>query len=463
MNRLKRHLRTLFIIATVLHRPLCFRGSPFGQTFDFTPLESTIKEEMTRLKTPGAAVAIVKGDQVVYMKGFGVADIETGEPLRPEMLFRLGSTTKMLTAAALVGLAIEGKLDLNEPISKYVPGLPLKLAGANANQLLSHTAGVQDIAPMYGPHDESALGAGIKKWTKDWLFTEPGQIFSYSNPGYWLVGYLLEVRTGKPYADAMETRLFRPLGMARTTFRPLAAMTYPLAQGHTIAKDGSVTVVRPAADNAESWPAGSAFSSVQELSRFVIAFLNGGKLDGKQVLDPKVFSLISSSHAPLPGQPTDTYGYGLILSYTRGIRMFEHGGSRLGYGSTIRIAPDERVGVIILANQSGVTMSATAMKALEIMLPLQPKQSSPAKTILEITTVDIRRHVGIYRNGDERVEITANNGKLFVPRDQRTSPLIKRSADKYEAESGGSYVFSGGGDGVMRYLSSGSRSFSRIP
>jgi CubicO group peptidase (beta-lactamase class C family) len=147
---------------------------------------------------------------------------------------------------------------------------------------LSHTAGIHDEAPQYGSHDESALGSGNRAWTDDWLFTSPGKIVSYSNPGYWLAGFLVETLTGMDYADAMEARVFGPLGMTRTTFRATTAMTWPIAQGHESGK-----VVRPAADNAAAWPAGSIFSNASELSRFVIAFMNGGRLDGKQVLDRK--------------------------------------------------------------------------------------------------------------------------------------------------------------------------------
>jgi CubicO group peptidase (beta-lactamase class C family) len=448
-----------FLCVSTAHAPGDLLGA---QVVDFTPLEHVITDEMSRLKTPGAAVAIVQGDRVIYMKGFGVANIETGEPVRPEMLFRLGSTSKMLTAAALVALAVEGQLDLDSPLASFLPTLPPRLRRATPNQLLSHTAGILDRAPMYGPHDESALGTAIERWTDEWLFTDPGQIFSYSNPGYWLAGYLLQARSGKSFADAMESQLFRPLGMVRTTFRPLTAITYPLAIGHTVTSDGSVAVVRPFADNAESWPAGSAFSSVHELSRFVIAFLNDGTLDGRQVLNPKVVALLSSPHTSLPGQPVDKYGYGLILSYTRGIRMLEHGGARLGYGSTIRMAPEQRVGVIILANQSGVTLSATAMKALELTLPLQERVPSPPKAVLHTTAEDVRRIVGLYRNGDDSVEITADGERLFVTRERQTSPLIKRSDDRFEAESGGGYVFSGVADGRTRFVSSGSRSFCRI-
>jgi hypothetical protein len=180
------------------------------------------------------------------------------------------------------------------------------------------------------------------------------------------------------------------------------------------------------------------------------------------VLDPKVIALLSSPHSKPPSQPVGAYGYGLNLSNTRGIRMLEHSGSRLGYGSTIRMAPDQRVGVIILANQSGVSLSATAMKALEITLPLQPSQAAAPKPVLTITSDDLAHHVGVYENGDDRVEITADSARLFITRDQRKSELIKRSADRYETEAGAPYIFSPGADGRTRYVTSGGRSLSRI-
>ena len=239
------------------------------------------------------------------------------------MLFRLGSTTKMLTATAALGLAVEGKVDINAPISKYIKWLYPKIGSLTLHQLLSHTAGLIDEAVMNGFHDDSALGAGIRQWNADWFFTEPGAVFSYSNPGYWLAGYLVESVTGKPYADAMAQQVFQPLGMSRSTLRPLMAMTWPLAQGH---EDGRV--IRPAPDNTANWPAGSAFSSVPELSRFVIALMNGGRLEGKQALPAEVVARMLEPHAKT-ADPGSSYGYGLYFSERRSVHWAEHtGGAR---------------------------------------------------------------------------------------------------------------------------------------
>ena len=200
----------------------------------------------------GAAVAVVSGTTIVFSHGYGIASVDTREPVLPDMLFRLGSTTKMFTAAAVTGLVVEGKIDLGAPVSRYIAGLDETIGKLTANQLLTHTSGLRDEAPMFGSHDETALGNGIHTWKADFLFAPPGRIYSYSNPGYWLAGYLAETVSGKPYADVIEQRLFHPLGMQRSTLRPTMAMTWPLAQGHEV-KDGKPEVIGPAADNAGGW------------------------------------------------------------------------------------------------------------------------------------------------------------------------------------------------------------------
>jgi len=117
------------------------------QRVDFTQLEKVTLEELKETNTPGAAVAAVSGDRLVFAKGFGVANIETGAPVTPDTLFRVGSVTKMFTAAVLVTLAEQGQINLDEPISKYVKGLNPKLSLVTAYQLMSHTAGMTDESP----------------------------------------------------------------------------------------------------------------------------------------------------------------------------------------------------------------------------------------------------------------------------------------------------------------------------
>jgi CubicO group peptidase (beta-lactamase class C family) len=452
----------LFSIA-VITSSVCCNYFIQKQAPDFRNLEQSVSTEIAKYNIPGASIAIIRGEKIVYSKAFGTANIETGEPTRPEMLFRLGSTTKMFTAAAVTGLAVEGKIDLNEPIGSYLKFLPQKVSAVTTNQLLSHTAGICDRSPMYGSHDDAGLGIGIRGWTDDWMVTSPGTTFSYSSPGYWLAGYLLETVTSKPYADAMEKRLFKPLGMTHTTLRPTMAMTWPLAQGHEII-DGKVKIARPAADNSATWPAGSIFSNTHDLAQFVIAFMNEGRLEGKQVLDPNVITLMSTSHVIIPGEAESGYAYcyGLSTRIYRGYKILEHSGARIGYGSDIRVIPEEHVAVIVLTNRTDGSLPETIEKAIELFVPLSSKTAAMKKlTVMPISSQDDARMVGGYRNGDQQIEIAIHDNRLFVKDGVHPeTELFKRSEGVFAVGNTDIEIISGAA-ARMDYVLMAGRAFSR--
>lgn len=426
---------------------------------DFSALDPVIAQELKATGTPGAAVSIVSGDRVVFSRGYGLANVETREPVRPEMLFRLGSTTKMFTAAALVLLAEQGAIDLTKPIGDYVKGLHPSIARLTAHQLLSHTSGILDEAPMFGSHDEAALEKEVRSWTESRFFTEPGRIYSYSNPGYWLSGFLVETLSGKRYADQMEASLFKPLGMSRTTLRPHVAMTYPLAQGHDETSHGPA-IIRPIANNAASWPAGSMFSSVEDLSRFVIAFVNGGKIGESQVLPSAVVARLSQPNVTIPGSDA-SYSYGLEIARFRGVDVIRHGGSRAGYGSQIRMAPRQRVGVIITANRSGVGLNRTADKAMELMLPLEPASTTSSSTASAMTAADMAALAGTYSQAARTMTIVLRDGKLFLQQGGRDVAIDKVRDNEFRAGEARFFVVTGAA-GRPEYLHAGGRSWRKV-
>lgn len=408
---------------------------------------------------PGAEIAVVQGDRVIFSAAFGVAEIEDGTPLRPGTLFRLGSTTKMFTAAAVVGLALEGRVDLQQPVGRYIAGLDPAIGQLTAHQLLSHTSGLADDAVMHGAHDDAALGAQIRAWKPDRFFAPPGRIYSYSNPGYWLAGLLAETVAGKWYGDVVETRILRPLGMERSTFRPTMAMTWPLAQGHDERGSGPgarLAVLRPAADNAANWPAGSLFSNAHELARWVIALLNGGRIEGKQVLPAELIAALMKPHAAVPGGVV-SYGYGLMSQRWRGVEVVEHGGSRAGYGSHIGMVPSARIGVIEVANRSGATLPRTRERILEMLLPLEA--AAAPRTGGPLAPEEVTAWAGVYRNGADRVALQAVDGKLV--RDGQV--LVKTGGQAIAAAPDGArMVMVTGADGRAEYVHTGGRSFRRV-
>ncbi|MGH9842388.1 MAG: serine hydrolase domain-containing protein [Blastocatellia bacterium] len=239
-----------------------------------------------------------------------------------------------------------------------------------------------------------------------------GEVFSYSNDGYWLAGYVAEVVAGKPYARVMEEEILKPLGMTRSTFYLDIASTYPLAQGHRIS-NGKASVVRPVPDNPAGWPSGALFSTVNDLCRWLEALMDDGRLEGKQALRKGLFQQLASAHADVPSTRTQ-YGYGLALVEHRGVKMLEHSGTRAGYNSFIRIVPEQHVAIVILTNGRGANLRKTVERASELLLRLEAKKTVTPPETKEMTLAEMSEYAGVYNNGGEPVKIFIRENRLFL-------------------------------------------------
>jgi CubicO group peptidase (beta-lactamase class C family) len=406
-----------------------------ARAVDFAELDKAVEAELKAGHTPGAAVAVVSGDRVVYARGFGVTSAEEGGgAVTPDTLFRMGSTTKMLTAAALVTLAGEGKIRLDAPVGNFVKGLPPRVAALTPHQLLSQSSGLRDFAPAVTSDDDAALAKNIRAWNDDVFFTEPNSIYSYSSPNYWLAGFVVEELTGRVYADAMRDLVFKPLGMGRTTLRPLEAMTYPLALGHNVQPGGAV-VIRPIPNNVAKYPGGSVYSSVSELARFAVAMLNGGRLEGRQALPPLVVEELPKPQFYLPGEGRAFYGYGLLGFESGGVRVVSHGGVSSGYGSTIVFAPDYKLAVIVLTNRNGETLPRTRQRAMQLALPLKPDPAEQPKP-QPPGADELKRYAGKYTHAPQTWEVFVKEGKLFLKEDGKEFELTKLGRERYGYEQG---------------------------
>lgn len=422
------------------------------KTIDFSELERTIEAEMKATKTPGAAFAVVSGEQVIFAKGFGTTSAESENKVSPDTLFRMGSTTKMFTAAALLELANAGKIKLDAPIGNYIKNLPPKIAALTAHQILSQSSGLRDFAPMVFSNDDAALGQNIRLWKDDVFFTEPNKIYSYSSANYWLAGFLTEELSGKAYSDALAASVWRPLGMNRSTIRPTEAMTFPLALGHDV-KDGAASVIRPIDNNAAKYPGGSMFSSANELARFAMAILNGGKIDGKQILAPFTVENLQKPQFYLPGEERAFYGYGLLGFEDRGIKTVSHGGASRGYGSTIFFAPEQKIAIIVLANTSGQTLPKSRRKAMEMLLPLKVESNESPKP-MAMNEMEMKRYVGRFSHAPMVWEVFIRDGKLYLKADGKDFELTKIGKDSFRYEQGEA-IFTTNERGEIEHISFG--------
>ncbi len=428
----KKNLQIL--IAGILLLCIFFTISAQTKSIDFTELEKNIESELVSSKTPGAAFAVVKDDKIVFIKGFGTTSIENGITITPYTLFRMGSTTKMFTAATVVSLVDAGKLKLDAPIGNYVKNLPPRVSQLTLHRLLSQSSGMRDLAPSVNSNDDNGLKQNILAWKDDVFFTEPNKIYSYSSANYWLAGLLAEEANGKPYSDMVAEIILKPLGMNRSTMRPFEALTYPLALGHNVA-DGKASVIRPIDNNTAKFPGGSLYSNVNELSHFAIAMLNGGKIDGKQILAPIVVEQLQKPQFYLPGEEKAFYGYGLLGFEDRGVRTVSHGGVSRGYGSTIFFAPDQKIAVIVLANSNGQTLPKSRRKAMEMLLPFKLAASEQPKPIA-VTADEMKRYIGKFSHEPQTWEVFVKDGKLYFKEEGKDFELTKTGKDAFSYEQG---------------------------
>lgn len=437
--------------------------APTPASLDFGALEETIKAEMAASKVPGAECVVLVGGRVAYRAAFGVRSVETGSPVAPEDLFRLGSTTKMIVAAACLEAEARGLVRLDAPIGEKAPELHPALARLTLNQLLSHTAGLAEDAPMAGPLDETALAARVRAWDEKAFFAEPGRIMSYANPGYVLAGYVLERATGKPFADAVSTLVLAPLGMAKSTFRPLQALTYPVALGHQPGPNGPA-VVRPFAENAANWAPGSLFTNIDEFARFLAALLDDGRLEGAPVLRSGLTALMTTPRAEI--RPLGrSYGYGLVMLRERGLDVAMHSGARTGYGSVVYAIPDKKFAVAILTNSSGAILFRSARKAAEIACPGGAEEPAKPEPARPSSAAEVAAWAGTYVNGSLKVELAASGDRLSVKAAGKTFPAERIGERTFRAPGAGQlsrFVLVPGPDGAVAFLTAEYWALARV-
>lgn len=423
---------------------------------DFSELDKLVPAELNEKNTPGAVITVISGDAMIYQKAFGVANVETNAEMQPEMLFRLGSTTKMFTAAALLTLAEKDKIKMNEPIGNRVKGLNAKLGQVTPHHLLSNSAGIRDFAAPVLSNDDPSLGNMLRAWKDDVFFANQGEIYSYSSPGYWLSGFVVEELHGKPYADAMTELLFKPVGMERTTLRPFMAITYPFATGHVV-QGGKATIIRPMFNNVAMWPAGSIFSNAKDLSRWVTALMNEGKLEGKQLLSTSLVNQLAGHHMAVPGESDSFYGYGLTVFKYKGLEFVGHGGFSRGYGSMVQMVPSRKFAVIVLTNKSGETMRKSLNKAMELGLGLKEDEPEKPAPVAPPTAAEMSEYAGVYSHAPQTWEVTIKDGKLFMKFDGNESALTKVGERKFTfgAQNENEIVFVSGKDGKIGFLFAG--------
>jgi CubicO group peptidase (beta-lactamase class C family) len=360
---------------------------------------------------PGAVALVVRRGKVEFRAASGQANLELGVPLAPDMVFEIGSITKQFTAAAILMLAQEGKLALDDPISRWIPDYPQPAGAATIEHLLTHTSGVASYTDIPGYMETSvrndvSVDELIAVFKDLPLEFEPGTRWKYSNSGYILLGAIVERAGGMPYAEFVQKRIFEPLGMTHSYYGSLDQIIPQRASGY----DGERGAYRNAQylSMTQPYAAGALMMTVEDLYRWNRALFAG------EVVAPEMFAKMTTPYVLKSGEAT-TYGYGLSIGDVRGRRAIGHGGGIFGYVTDAQYLPDEDLFVAVFSNSTGAeagpNLVSRKLAALAIGDPF------PEFREVAVDSAVLRRYVGVYRidEGTQRF-ITLEDGKLYTQR-----------------------------------------------
>ncbi len=325
-------------------------AASLGNARDFRPaVDRYLQAEMQRQHIPGIALAVMKNGKPLYVKGYGVATLEQPVAVTPNSGFQLGSIGKQFTAVAVVMLADEGKLSLDDPVSKYLPEVPSSWSKVTLRLMLNHQAGIAqyttpqrqllDLSHDYSDAELIALAISQP------LDFEPGTDVSYSDVGYVLLGFVINRVAGEFYGDFLQRRIFMPLGMNRTRVISDADIVPGRANGYELRDDGSLRNQTPVSPALNRTADGSLYSTVLDLIKW------DGALDGDAILPHAELQRMWSVDAHRNGQrPLYHYGYGWENNHLNGLRVIEYDGNWQGFQAVMSRYADRRLTVILLTN-----------------------------------------------------------------------------------------------------------------
>ncbi len=306
-------------------------------------IDDFVRASIQQQKIPGLALAVMRSGQIIKARGYGLANIELNVPVIPETIFQSGSVGKQFTATGVMMLVEEGKVNLEDKITKYFDGAPPAWNAITVRHLLTHTSGIKDYTgkdfDYRKDYAEEELLKKVESFPPDFA---PGDKWSYSNSGYMLLGILIHKVTGKFYGDFLQERIFRPLGMTTTRIISEADIIPNRSAGYRLVK-GALKNQEWVSPSLNTTADGALYFTVLDLAKWDAA-LYTEKLLKRSSLD------LMWTPVKLNTGKTHPYGFGWAFHEIRGHRIIEHGGSWQGFTTGISRYVDDQLTVVALTN-----------------------------------------------------------------------------------------------------------------
>jgi CubicO group peptidase (beta-lactamase class C family) len=327
-----------FLVSSLIHPTANSQTAPTDPTGDY------VRAEMKRQQIPGLALLVARGGKVVRSEGFGLSNVELQVPVKPETIFQSGSVGKQFAATAVMMLVEEGKVGLDDPLTKYFPDAPANWNDVTVRELLSHTAGFTDYPKKFNFRKDWTEDELLKMVEKIPLAYPPGTKWDYSNLGYLTLGILIHRVTSEFYGDFLQQRIFKPLGMSSTRIISEADIIPNRSAGYRLVK-GELKNQEWVAPAMNTTADGSLYFNVVDLAKWDAA-LYTEKLIKKSSLD-----LMWTPVKLKNGEPNkDGYGFGWFQEQRHGHRVISHDGAWQGFQTSIARYVDDQLTVVVLTN-----------------------------------------------------------------------------------------------------------------
>jgi CubicO group peptidase (beta-lactamase class C family) len=294
------------------------------------------------------AIGVKHGDDLLVAKGYGMADLENAVPAKAETVYRIGSITKQFTAAAIMQLVEEGKIGLDDPMTRFLPDFPTQGHEVTIRHLLTHTSGIKSYTGLDAWSPKITLDLSdqelVDLFKNEPFDFAPGEQFLYNNSGYYLLGMIIAEASGEGYRDYLNDHLFEPLGLSGSYYcdeRPIIpwrAEGYDAVEGE-LANDEYLSMNQPGA-------AGALCSTVPDLLTWTEALTSG------QVVSPESYAQMTTPFTLNDGSKTG-YGFGLGVGNLEGNPMVSHGGGINGFVTSLARFPEADLDVVVLSNTPG--------------------------------------------------------------------------------------------------------------
>lgn len=364
----------LLLISSVLGVSRSFAKA---ESTEFEEVDAYITVKMEELGIPGAALVIVQGDQIVHLKGFGVADAD-GRPVTPQMPFFTGSTGKSFTALAIMQLVEAGEIELDAPVQTYLPWFRVADAEASkmitVRQLLNQTSGLpvsigrEQLANT--DLSDSAIENNVRALAEIELIAPPGERYEYSNANYVTLGMIIQAVTGQSYETYVKEHIFQPLDMQNSFTSKTEAQQDGLAIGYQ--NWIGIPVASPNLPFSRgSLPAGQLIMSAEDFGHYLIAQLNDGNYQGVSILSPAGIAALHNPDVPMTGS-TDYYGMGWEVQHFQDVELIRHNGEVPGYTTDMFLVPQKNLAVAMIMNtyspMLGIRVSRLPSSVLRMLL-----------------------------------------------------------------------------------------------